>query len=142
MHKRETSRMQSLTLEVSQYLNQFVRCALWQRQTPAIDLIARQRVPAMGKVHPNLVGSAGLKFDIDVGKRGESFLNGKMRDGRLAIFLHTHSFPVYRMPGDGLANGPATREDAVADRKIVARDVALGQKTHERGVRLQGFCDQ
>ena len=60
---------------------------------PAIDGISNQRVLPPGKVHADLVGSARLQADIEVGMSAKTLSNAVVSHSGPAIWYHRHLGP-------------------------------------------------
>ena len=112
--------MQRLPFEMAQCLNQLLRCAFGQRQPAAVHLIAHQCVPAMSKMHTNLVRAPGFEPHADIAVSSEPFFERVMSHRRLALLQHTHALAIDGMPGNRLSYRSAAGQNTVADRQIIA----------------------
>jgi len=131
----ETSRAQGLTAKTPQNIRQHFVATPRQSQATTVDLIADQRMPTVRHVHTNLVGSAGFEFHIDMGMRGKAFFDPVMGNGRFAIGLHAHAYPIHRVALDGRVDRTPCRQHAVANGFVVTVDFAISQHAGQCGVR-------
>ncbi len=93
-------------------------------------------------MYANLMGPPGLEFDVDIRVRGKAFPDRIVRNGWLAVLLHTHAFPINWMSANGFVDRTAAGQNASANGEVVARDLAVSQQSHECRVRGQRLCDQ
>ena len=142
MLERKARGMQGLSLEAPEHLDNGITGAFRQGEAAPVYGITNQRVTAPGKVHTNLVSTTGVQLHTDIGKGPEALQHRVVGYGGFAVLLNTHALAVHGMPPDGLINGAATREYAVAYRKIVPRYISFRQLAHQCRVGRQRLGDQ
>ena len=127
MDEFELRRVQRLTLESTQSRYKLLACAFRQTKTPAVHGITEQRMPAVCKVHANLVGATRIEFYTYVGVRRESLAHGVVSNRWFAIIANTHALAISAMSANGFVDSAATGQNAVANGQVVTRYNAIRQ---------------
>ena len=110
---------------------------------PAVQVVADDRMTVRGEVDADLVRSAGLGGELEIGHGGQSGHGAVAGDGRLAVALNPHSPSVLGVAPQGIAVGSLSRRGAAPDERAVRLLDAPVLKGERQGpVRLGGSREQ
>lgn len=123
MGKTEAPGVQCLPAEGLERLHERLRRTLRQCQPASVHRVADNRMTNVGEVHSNLMGTACLKPDGDMGMRSKPSNDPVMRNGLASAPLpHAHALAVNRVTSDRRINRATCRHDAGADCFVFALD--------------------
>ena len=134
----EQARVQGLPRKRSQALSQWLRQPAAADQLRAVGEVPHQRMPEMGEVHPDLMGTTGLKAYSKVRVMPEMLFHPIVGD-RLpsAAGQHGHLHPVAGVAPDRSVDGPAGDQRPLGNRVVLPPHLARRQLRHQRRVRFQ-----
>ena len=127
MHETQPHGVQRLAREVAARRQ---RCRLRQIPPlpPGVERVADQRVPLVGHVDPDLVGSSGDQPAVDQAGSVPGLLDGVKGAGGPAVPDHRHPLPVLGVTIDGRVDDAlATGKHAVAHREIGLGDLSASK---------------
>ena len=106
------------------------------RQTPAaaVHRIAHQRMADVRQMHADLVGPTGLQLRADQGMCPEPPLDAVVGDRLASVAAYRHARALRAMTADGFIDGATASHDAVAERKVLAADLARRERAYQRGM--------
>lgn len=142
MGKLQLCCMQCLATEVAQFLNKLLARTTWQREPASVHRVADKRVPAMCKMHPNLMRASGLQAHSYISMGRKPLNHGVVGPRLLAIIANAHAFAVRTMPSDRCVDRATACQHSVTNREVIARDIAVSERTHERRMCRQGPGDE
>ena len=88
MLEGQARRVQCLTLEGAKRFDQFRRCALRQKQSPAVHTITDERIVNVRHVYSNLVSAACFELEADMRMTAVAMENPIVSDGFPTIFAN------------------------------------------------------
>ena len=138
----EFRRMQRLATKPAQGRDEPLARTRRQGEPAAVNRVADESVATVGEMHANLVGPARFEPDPYIGMRREALQHRVVRDCRLAVVPDAHPLAVYPVPADRRIDGPAAGQYADADRQVIARYLAAGERPYELGMRGQRLGNQ
>jgi hypothetical protein len=128
--------MQGLASECLHYFLQSLGRTGGNFSSPTIDGVTEQRVSDMRHVDPYLVGSTGLQLCQHVGMSFVALDNPVVGTSLLAILANGHPQAVDRVATDRLVDQPSCGENTLANRLVLAVDIAPFDLSNQIGVRL------
>ena len=130
--------VQRLALERAQGGGQPHRRPFGKPEASAVHRVPHDRMAQMRQVQANLMGSAGLELDLQIGVAAKALDQPVVGDRPPPVRAHRHAEPVGAMPADGLIHGPASGHDAGTHGEVLALDAARHELARKRSLRLQG----